>query len=91
MTVSYLSSVDRAYKRYACEDYDNIAYLHHPSGVSVVVLRQVRLFRALLIVNVYVCIYIYIYYLHNIRMSITAEHNTISNEGKQRATKWQLR
>ncbi|KAK5977659.1 hypothetical protein GCK32_013930 [Trichostrongylus colubriformis] len=41
MTVSYLSSVDRAYKRYACPDYDNIAYLHHPSGVSVVVLRKV--------------------------------------------------
>ncbi|EPB74629.1 Pex19 family protein [Ancylostoma ceylanicum] len=32
--------VDRAYKRFACEDYDNIAYLHHPSGVCVLVLRQ---------------------------------------------------
>ncbi|VDL75051.1 unnamed protein product [Nippostrongylus brasiliensis] len=40
MSISYVSSVDRAYKRYACEDYDNVAYLHHPSGVSVVVLRQ---------------------------------------------------
>ncbi|KAK6743572.1 hypothetical protein RB195_010692 [Necator americanus] len=40
MPISYLSSVDRAYKRYACEEYDNIAYLHHPSGVCVVVLRQ---------------------------------------------------
>nr|CDJ98116.1 Hypothetical protein CBG06893 [Haemonchus contortus] len=40
MTVTYLSSVDRAYKRYACNDYDNIVYLHHPSGVSVVVLKK---------------------------------------------------
>ncbi|XGW16114.1 hypothetical protein V3C99_001507 [Haemonchus contortus] len=40
MTVTYLSSVDRAYKRYACNDYDNIIYLHHPSGVSVVVLKN---------------------------------------------------
>ncbi|KAE9416054.1 hypothetical protein Angca_002312, partial [Angiostrongylus cantonensis] len=37
---SYLSTVDRTYKRFACEDYDNIAYFHHPSGVSVLVLRN---------------------------------------------------
>uniref|UniRef100_A0A1I7WZ40 VWFA domain-containing protein n=1 Tax=Heterorhabditis bacteriophora TaxID=37862 RepID=A0A1I7WZ40_HETBA len=40
MSFSYSTVVDRIYKRFACEYYDNIAYLHHPSGVTVVVLRE---------------------------------------------------
>lgn len=41
---SYASVVDRIYSRKSSELYDNIAYLHHPSGVTVVVLRNVRFF-----------------------------------------------
>uniref|UniRef100_A0A8R1HYL2 Uncharacterized protein n=1 Tax=Caenorhabditis japonica TaxID=281687 RepID=A0A8R1HYL2_CAEJA len=38
-TFSYASVVDRIYARKSSELYENIAYLHHPSGVTVVVLR----------------------------------------------------
>ncbi|CAI5445230.1 unnamed protein product [Caenorhabditis angaria] len=38
---SYASVVDRIYKRHASEKYSNISYLHHPSGVTVVVLREI--------------------------------------------------
>ncbi|CAB3403485.1 unnamed protein product [Caenorhabditis bovis] len=41
MTISYASVVDRIYSRRASELYSNIAYLHHPSGVTVIVLRQI--------------------------------------------------
>ncbi|EGT56723.1 hypothetical protein CAEBREN_12763 [Caenorhabditis brenneri] len=40
-TFSYASVVDRIYARKSSELYDNIAYLHHPSGVTVVVLRNI--------------------------------------------------
>ena len=42
MSFSYASVADRMYSRRCSELYDNIAYLHHPSGVTVVVLRNVR-------------------------------------------------
>ncbi|EFP13270.1 hypothetical protein CRE_12143 [Caenorhabditis remanei] len=41
MSFSYASVADRMYSRRSSELYDNIAYLHHPSGVTVVVLRNV--------------------------------------------------
>ena len=41
--ISYASTVDRNYKRFASAhaNCDNVAYLHHPSGVTVLVLNQV--------------------------------------------------
>ncbi|PAV85582.1 hypothetical protein WR25_24963 [Diploscapter pachys] len=40
--ISYASTVDRNYKRFASAhaNCDNVAYLHHPSGVTVLVLNQ---------------------------------------------------
>ncbi|CAI4229123.1 unnamed protein product [Auanema sp. JU1783] len=40
MSFSYKSVADRNYQRYASA-YSNIAYLHHPSGVSVIILNEV--------------------------------------------------